>query len=305
MRFQLFILFLCAFPLHFYGQLFAISDHYAYNSLAINPAFAGSQGALSTTLTHRRFLSGFEGSPTGMSLSMHAPIDNERVGLGFLILNDKIGISKETSFIGNYAFRMELGYGNLAFGLGFSLTVKNSAWDDLAANDTDDVLLGYNSSTGIIPDFSFGTYYSTKEYFIGISAPLFLSHEYEPRNDAYKIRPNFSESNIFAVAGYYFQLDGDIKISPSVLVKYHQASATQIDISTQVILKDKVWLGISYRSKRVLVSMVQYQINDQLRVAYSYDFLIGHDLQYMFNSQEIMLHYLLNYKSQIVGPRNY
>jgi type IX secretion system PorP/SprF family membrane protein len=293
------------FPLYVCGQLYTISDHYVYNALAINPAYSGSQDALSTTVLYRTYWVGFEGSPKTMSLSIHAPLNNERVGLGFLIMNDNIGVSKETSFIGNYAYRMDLGYGKLAFGLGFGITFYSNAWNKLVAQDADDEQLTDNSSTGIMPNFSVGIYYTTKKYFMGLSVPLFLSHEFDSKTDKYIIRNDFTEYNYFYNAGYIFDIDPNIKFFPSLLVKYHQGNATQIDINSQVIIKNRVWLGVSYRSKNIIVGMLQCQINNQLRIAYSYDFNIGKYRQYNNGSHEIMLNYIFNYAAEVTNPRQF
>lgn len=305
MRILFSIIYIYLLPLYIWGQLSTISDHYVHNSLAINPAYSGSQEALSTTILHRRYWFGFKGSPTTMSLSVHTPLKNERIGLGLLLLNDKIGINKETSFIGNYAYRIDLGYGKLAFGLGFGMTFFSAAWNDLAAHDPDDILLTNNSSFGVIPDFSIGIYYTTKKYFMGLSLPLFLSHEYDPKSNKYTITNYYKEYNYFYNAGYIFDINQDIKFFPSLLVKYHKGNTTQIDFNSQIILKDKVWFGATYRSKNVLIGMFQYQVNNQLRIAYSYDFSIGKKGQYMNNSHEIMLNYIFKYIAKVAGPRQF
>ncbi len=292
-------------PLHVCGQLYTISDHYVHNALAINPAYSGSQDALSTTILYRNYWVGFEGSPKTVSLAIHTPLNNERVGLGFFIVNDNIGVSNETSFIGNYAYRIDLGYGKLAFGLGFGLTFTSTAWNKLDAQDADDELLTDNFSNAVVPNFSTGIYYTTKKYFIGLSVPLFLSHVYDSKTDKYSIRNDFTEYNYFCNAGYIIDLDPNIKFFPSLLVKYHQGNATQIDINSQVIIKNRVWLGISYRSKNILVGMLQCQINNQLRIAYSYGFSIGKIGQYNNGSHEIMLNYVFNYAAEVAGPRQF
>ena len=158
-----------SFSLQLLGQLFPLSDHYIYNALVINPAFAGCHDALSATLSYRNQWVGFQDAPKSINLSIHTPVYNDRMGLGLLIENNSIGIYKETSFIGNYAYRMELLNGKIALGLGFGATVYRIAWNDLEATDADDMQLMNNNTSAILPAFSLGTYYYTKKYFIGLS----------------------------------------------------------------------------------------------------------------------------------------
>jgi type IX secretion system PorP/SprF family membrane protein len=282
-----------------------MSDHYVHEALTINPAYAGSQDALSISILYRNSWVGFEGSPKTMSMSIHAPIHNEKVGIGFLILNDKIGVDKETDFVGNYAYRMDLGYGKLAFGLGIAMTLRSTDWTKLAAQDANDELLANNSSTGVMPNFSTGIYYSTKKYFIGLSVPLFLSHEYDPQKGKYLTRNDFAAYNYFCNTGYLMNIGPDVRFFPSFLFKYHKGNAPQVDINSQIILRNKVWLGATYRSKNGMVGMLQYQVNNQFRIAYSYDFIVGKDALYRYNSHEIMLHYVFNYKAEVAGPRQF
>jgi len=126
------------FPLQLLGQMFPLSDHYLYNALAINPAFAGCQDALSATISYRNQWVGFKDAPKNQILSVHTPVYNDRIGLGLLVEKNSIGIFEETSFIANYAYRMELRDGKLALGLGFGVTLNNIAWNELVAADPND-----------------------------------------------------------------------------------------------------------------------------------------------------------------------
>jgi type IX secretion system PorP/SprF family membrane protein len=293
------------FPLYMNGQSFTMSDHYVHEALAINPAYAGSQDALSMTILYRNFNSGFEGSPKTMSLSIHTPVSNEKIGLGLFIMNDKIGVSEETNFVGNYAYRMDLGYGKLAFGLGLCLTLNKTEWNKLAALDANDEQLANTSSSGLMPNFSAGIYYSTKNYFIGLSVPLLLSHVFNPLKDKYITKNDFSNYNYFCNAGYILDAGSNLKIYPSFLLKYHKGDATQIDINSKIILKNRVGFGATYRSNNVIIGRIECQLNNQLRIGYSYDFKVGGDLLYKYNSHEIMLNYIFNYKTEVAGPRQF
>ena len=303
-RFILIILAL-SFPLHLLGQMFPLSDHYDINALAINPAFAGCQDALSATISYRDQWVGFKDAPKSHIFSVHTPVYNDRIGLGLLVEKNSIGIFKETSFIGNYAYRMELRDGKLALGLGFGVTVYNIAWNELVAADADDAQLMNNPTSAVLPDFSLGAYYYTKKYFIGISMPLFLSHELDKNTGKYKISNNFSGCNYFFSGGYELGISPQVKLLPSMLIKYHPNNAIQIDYNAQISLKDRIWMGIGYRNKDMLVGMLQCQLNYQLRMAYSYDFDFGSIGKYINGSHEIVLNYVFRYARKVIGPRQF
>jgi type IX secretion system PorP/SprF family membrane protein len=293
------------FPLQLLGQLFPLSDHYVYNTLVINPAFAGCHDALSATISYRDQWVGFKDAPKSYMLSIHTPVYNDRIGLGLLIDKNSIGIFNETSFIGNYAYRVELYGGKLALGLGFGVTAYNIAWNELVATDADDVLLMNNPASAALPTFSLGAYYYTRKYFIGISLPLLLSHEIDQNTGKYKIRNNFSGYNYFFTGGYEVGINPRIKLLPSILIKYHPENKIQIDYNAQINLKDKIWIGIGYRNKNMLIGMFQCQINYQLRMAYSYDFDLGSIGRYRNGSHEIVLNYIFKYARNVRGPRQF
>jgi len=293
------------FPLQLLGQMFPLSDHYLYNALAINPAFAGCQDALSATISYRNQWVGFKDAPKNQILSVHTPVYNDRIGLGLLVEKNSIGIFEETSFIANYAYRMELRDGKLALGLGFGVTLNNIAWNELVAADPNDIQLMNTSTSAVLPAFSLGTYYYTKKYFIGISMPLFLSYELDKSTGKYKIGNPFSEGNYFFNGGYEVGIGPNVKLLPSLLIKYHPDNAIQIDYNAQVNFKDRIWVGIGYRNRDMLVGMLQCQLNYQLRIAYSYDFDLGRIGKYINGSHEILLSYVFRYARKVVGPRQY
>lgn len=293
------------FSLRLMGQMFPLSDHYVYNALVINPAFAGCHDALSATLSYRNQWVGFEDAPKSHMLSVHAPFVHDKLGLGLLVENNSIGIYKKTSFIGNYAFRTKFIDGRLALGLGLGVTKYRIAWDELKATDADDEELMDNPVSAVLPTFSLGVYYYSKKYFAGISLPSFLSHEQDDKTGNYKLKNDFSNYNYFFTGGYYLGISPQVKILPSVLIKYHPNTAVQADYNAMLILKDLIWLGVGYRSSKMLVGMLQCQLNYQLRMAYSYDFDVSRTAQYKGGSHEVVLSYVFSYARRVSGPRQF
>jgi type IX secretion system PorP/SprF family membrane protein len=299
---SIFVLF---YPVLLSGQMFPLSDHYVVNALAINPAYAGCQDALSLTASSRNQWVGFKDAPKSYILSLHTPVFNDRVGLGLLIENNSFGIFKETSLYGNYAYRMEIQEGKLALGLGFGVTLHNAAWNELIARDENDAELLNTNTSSVIPNFSLGVYYYTKSYYFGLSLPMFLSHEMNNKTGKYNTGYNFSGSNYFLSGGYEVKLSPVVKLLPSMLIKYHPKNPVQIDINAQIDLKDRIWMGIGYRNKNILVAMLQCQLNYQIRIAYSYDYTFGSIGKYMNGSHEIVLNYVFKYSRKVTGPRQF
>jgi type IX secretion system PorP/SprF family membrane protein len=301
----IFSIFIVLFPVRMMGQMFPLSDHYGYNALSINPAFAGCQNALSTTILYRNQWVGFKDSPKNYLLAVHMPFHSDRIGLGLLVENNSIGIFRETNIMGNYAYRIEMQNGILSLGLGFGMTVSNTAWNDLQATDPNDIRLTNMQRSAVLPDISLGVYYYTHKYYLGFSVPRFLSHTLDESSGRYKISNSFSAYNYLLTGGYELQVSSNIKIIPSFLIKYHPDNAVQVDFNAQIAMRDKIWLGIGYRSKNLMVAMIQFKLNYQLRMAYSYDFDLGSLGKYKNGSHEIGFNYIFRFSRKVNGPRQF
>ena len=73
---------------------------YMYNTMSVNPAYAGSRGQLSIAALYRSQWVGLDGAPKTQTLNLHSPIRNSKLGYGISIVNDNIGdgVVQETYF---------------------------------------------------------------------------------------------------------------------------------------------------------------------------------------------------------------
>ena len=285
------------------AQLEPLSDQYLLNTLAINPAYAGNREALSLILQHRNQWTGFDGAPKTSTLAMHAPLRNEKVGLGLLFQDDRRGISSTRVISGSFAYRILLSKGTLSFGLGAGVNVIRNKWEALVAIDQDDLLLMDNDPGYFQPNFSLGTYYATDRLFVGLSIPMFLSHNYNTTSGNFELVNDYQQYNYLLHGGYLFTLSPRWKILPSALIRYSPASKPQADLNSFLIFYDKFWLGFSYRSNKSLIGHLVYQVNNQLSLAYSYDMGLGKVGGYLGGSHEITLRYDFRYLIDVIDPR--
>lgn len=299
------IILLFIYPTGLYSQLHNLSNQYVFNGLAINPAYAGSEDALSSTLMYRNQWVGFKGAPKTITAAIHSPIRNERVGIGLIAVNDQIGISNETSILANYAYIIEMGEGKLSFGVALGATLLDIEWDRLNVNDINDTELSEKLEKLRNPNFSAGILYRTSNFFAGLSIPFFLSYTYNSSSSVVELKNDISEYNYHIVSGYKIELSDRLKLFPSFLLKYHSNNAIQLDINSQFILHDRIWLGFTYRSEDALAFISQLAITNQFRLAYSYDFYVGKRTRYYGSSHEIMLKYVLDFNARVVGPKRF
>jgi type IX secretion system PorP/SprF family membrane protein len=296
------IIFLLLIPVGVFGQLAPVTNQYILNPLSINPAYAGSRGALNIAASFRKQWAGIAGAPETMSLTVDGPFFDNKVGFGLMIINDKIGVTKETQIISNYAYRISLGEGSLSFGLGGGISTTNTAYSDLVVIDPGDESYLINSRIHVVPNLSFGTYYSGSNYFMGLSVPKLLGYKFDFTKNKYNLLINPGKQGIMFSAGYIYNLSQKLKFYPSTLLTYASQEKLLFDINAHFNYIDRFWAGVSYRSSRSMAGLIQVQLNNQLRVAYTYDFDFGKLRTYSYGSHEIMLRYEFRYKVDVVNP---
>jgi type IX secretion system PorP/SprF family membrane protein len=276
------------------------------NPLTINPAFAGNRGALNIAAFYRRQWAGISGSPETMTLALDAPILDSKLGLGFIVANDKLGVSKETKFSTVYAYKIKMkGDGDLSLGLGAGIITTNSAWSDLVVIDPGDEDYLVDSRVFVVPDFSFGAYYSKQNYFVGMSIPNLLGYKFDYDKNKYTLMFNPGQYYYLFNGGYNFALSPKINLLSTTLISLSPGEKILVDLNAYFNLYDRFWAGASYRNKRSVGVLFQFAVNNQLRIAYTYDFDTGNLGHYSNGSHEIMLRYEFRYKIDAISPLNF
>jgi type IX secretion system PorP/SprF family membrane protein len=298
-------LILLLIPLSLAGQLAPVTSQYVLNPLSINPAYAGNRGALNIAAFYRRQWAGIPGAPETMTLAADAPFLDSKLGLGFSITNDKIGVTKETHFLTNYSYKINMNKGSLSLGLGAGLITTNTAWSDLVVLDPGDENYLTNSRVFVVPDFTFGAYYLNQNYFAGLSIPKLLGYKFNYDKNRYTLMVNPGQYNYLLNAGYVYTLNQKIKLFPSTLITISPGEKLLVDLNAYVSLNDRIWAGASYRNGRSLGLLCQFAVNNQFRSAYTYDFDFGKLGQYSNGTHEIMIRYEFHYKVNAVSPLNF
>lgn len=296
------ILILLILPLSMEAQLKPVTNQYILNPLTINPAFAGDRGALNIATFYRRQWVGIEGSPQTMTLALDAPFLDSKLGAGLIIVSDKIGVTNETQLMTSYAYKINAGQGILSLGLGMGLITTNTKWSDLVVIDPGDDYYLIDSRVFVVPDFSFGVYYSNQNYFLGLSIPKLLGYSFNFDKNNYSITVDPLSYYYMANTGYLFNISQKVKFMPSVLATYSVGTKLLYDINAHFNLIDRMWLGASYRNNRSVAALFQFSVNDQLKVGYTYDFDFGKLGKYSNGSHEVMLRYQFSFKVDAVNP---
>jgi type IX secretion system PorP/SprF family membrane protein len=266
------------------AQQEAMVTQYMFTGQYINPAYVGSHPYNSLSLLHRDQWTGFEGAPKTNLFSYDGITKSEKVGIGALLITDQIGVTSRLEALTSYSYKLKLGEGFLNLGLRAGIRNYRSAFDKLEYWDQDQVFRSPQKSS-ITPSFGFGSYYYTKRSYAGFSIPTLYAYDSNPRNTNYPSEVR----HYYLTAGTIFDISPAVKFRPSFLVKYVAHAPVEGDINFNFLLKETLWVGASYRTRDAVTGLVEYQINKQIRMGYSYDYTTSLINRYSHGTHEIML----------------
>lgn len=283
-----------------FAQQDAQFTQYMYNTININPAYAGSRGVMSIFALHRTQWVGLDGAPVTNTASINTPLNNSNLGLGISIINDKIGPTDENTISADLSYTIpasetfKLSFGIKATGNLFSLDASklNPVVSDPSIRD-------YNNK--FTPNIGAGIYLHSDKAYVGLSVPNFIeSNRYDDNEVAiFKEKINF-----YLITGYVFDLNYNVKFKPALLTKIVTGAPAQVDISGNFLFSDKFTVGVAYRWSAAVSAMVGFQITDGLYLGYGYDLETTKLANYNAGSHEVFLRYEIFQKNnKITTPR--
>ncbi|MBT8304830.1 MAG: type IX secretion system membrane protein PorP/SprF [Bacteroidia bacterium] len=291
-----------------YSQQDAQYTQYMYNTVSVNPAYAGSRDVLSLTGLYRTQWVGLRGAPRTFTISGHSPLKNEKLGLGISLVRDEIWVQDETYLDIDFSYTINTSAdAKLAFGLKAGAHLINI--DFSKANPEDDSDDGFdplnNVDNRFSPNVGFGLYYYTDNFYIGYSAPTLLRTKYyedqNVGNISYLSRDNI---NHYLIAGYVFDVSETTKLKPAVLFKAVEGAPLQADLSANLLFNEKFTVGLAYRWSAALSGMIGFQVSEGLMIGYGYDWETTELNNYNSGSHEIFLRWeFKSSKDGIISPR--
>jgi type IX secretion system PorP/SprF family membrane protein len=277
---------------------------YMYNTISINPAYAGSREALSIVGLHRSQWVGFKGGPITQTLSIHMPMRNDKIGLGLSFINDDLGPENFSYLYGDFSYTIQTGVNsNLAFGLkaGFTGFSFDADFRSDPGNVNDPLIYGTEDRWS--PNVGLGLYWHSDRWYVGLSAPRVLNTN-KNKEQGFEALERIS---YYFTGGYVFDLSANTKLKPAFLVKGTNGAPLSIDTTINFLFYEKFWLGGSYRineSTSAIGAIADFQISRQLRIGYAYEHPFSDIADYSNGTHEILLIYEFKFmNSKLKSPR--
>jgi type IX secretion system PorP/SprF family membrane protein len=284
-----------------FAQQDAQFTQYMYNTININPAYAGSRGALSIFALHRTQWVGFDGAPKSSTVSVNTPINGSNLGLGISLINDQIGPTSENIISADLSYTIPASETfKLSFGIKgtvniFDLDVSKLNPDVVTDNNLQNINSEFNPNVGA------GIYLHSNKAYLGVSVPNFIETKRYNDNEIAVFKEKI---NYYLIAGYVFDLNSTLKFKPSLLTKIVEGAPLQADLSASFLFNEKLVIGAAYRWSAALSAMVGFQVSDSIYIGYGYDQETTNLKNYNSGSHEIFLRYeLFKNNNKITTPR--
>ena len=279
------------------GQL----SQYIFNSLAFNPAYAGSNEVFNVSALYRAQWVNFDGAPTTQTITGNAPLRDKKYAVGGTIYNDALGYTNKFGVFGDFSYGILFEESQISFGVKAGFDVFQANYTKYSPIDPDPNF--DQNITKFLPNVGFGVYYFSDYYYVGFSAPKLLTNSYT-KDENNNGTDNKQVVTYYFNGGYVFKLTSFLDFKPSFLFKFAINAPSQIDLNANFLFIKRFWVGVMYRPGAAWGGMMQYQISQKFRFGYSVDFATTSLRMYNSGTHEFMLSYdFSNYKKRITSPR--
>ena len=276
---------------------------YMYNTININPAYAGSRGAMSIFGLHRQQWVGLEGAPKTNAFSINTPINNSKLGLGVSFVNDELGVMKDNTLSVDLSYTIDLDNrdNKLSFGIKGSANMLDVKFSDLNIYNPNDPYFREDIQSQFSPNFGAGIYYHNQKAYVGLSVPRFLQTD---RYDDNTFSSMQTKMHYYLMGGYVFDLNPELQFKPAVLLKAVTGAPLQADVTANFLIHKKLTLGAAYRLDAAWSALAGFQITDGLMIGYAYDGDTTRLAHYNSGSHEVFLRFeLFNRFKRVNSPR--
>ena len=276
-------------------------SHYDYNSLAINPAYAGSkQTFVANSLARMQWLN-LPGAPRYYNVGIHSPVVGD-FGMGLNLQTGSLGKfqvaspMKETQIALSGAYNKRISE-NLRFAVGLRLGLYNYNVNlsQLQTDKANDIAFQNNDLNLTAPMTGFGLYLYSDKFFAGLSAPRMV---FVKNNSVNNVDIEYAtNTQYYAFAGYVIDVNTDVKLKPTTQIKMVQGAPMQIDLNIHLIYLDDYSIGGFYRTGGEAGIMAMANITPSFTIVYSYDSRMAPLNEYTGGSHEFGIQYMIPYIS--------
>jgi type IX secretion system PorP/SprF family membrane protein len=272
------------------AQQLPLYSQYMFNTLEINPAYAGFRQAMQFTSVFRKQFNGIKGSPQTSMLSGDMPIGETRLGVGLKIVDDRLSVTQNLGAQLAMSYRIEGDNSKLAFGLQLGALNYKTDFSQLNITNAGDPVFAQNLNA-LAANFGTGIFYNTDKFYAGLSSPNLVRAHLRKTDVAlseYTVKQNL---HIYFNSGYLITINDNFVLKPSFLLRGVQGLPFNYDLNANLFFREIISGGLSYRSKSALVGLLDFRLVPTLRLGYAYDYNLTRLNNFSRATHEIVLRF--------------
>jgi len=191
---------------------------------------------------------------------------------------------------------------SLRFGLKGGFTNYSNNLTEYVQIDPNDPTFQVNIDNKFMPNLGVGLFLSSEKYYLSLSLPKILENKYKSNVNNFSTKSEVR--HLFFAGGLLFDLSEHVKFKPSFMTKSVMGSPFEYDLSANLLLAERLWIGGMYRSGDSFGAIAQWIFSKKLRFGYAYDFTTTDLRNYHNGVHEVMISYEFVYsKRRTISPR--
>ncbi len=264
-------------------------SQYMFNPLLLNPAYAGLNNNFNAMLGYRTQWTGLEGQPTTLNASAHSSLVDNKVGAGFLLVQDRIGNIANTEANLSASYKLEFKEQVFSFGMQMGVQNYRTDYSELNVLDPgDNAFIGGEKGTRL--NIGAGAILKSEKYFIGLSVPRLLPSTFTNGGQEFELY----NQHYYLMGSYVHYFNEHIRLKPSVLFRGVSGAPASVDLSFNVNLNAIHTAGLFTRNFKTYGLLVQTLLQEKYRFGYVFELPTNKSVGTNFTTHEISLGILLS-----------
>jgi len=284
------LMLLAALPSKICAQQLPLYSQYMFNTLEINPAYAGFKQSMQFTSVFRKQFNGIKNAPQTAMISGDMPIGETRLGIGVKVVDDRISVIQNFGAQISMSYRIEGENSNLSFGLQAGALNNKTDFSQLNITNAGDPVFAQNLND-MAANFGTGIYFNTDKFYAGFSSPNLVRAHLRKTDVALSEYMVKQDMHLYLNAGYLITLNDNFVLKPSFLLRGVKGIPLNYDINANLFFREIISGGISYRNNSALVGLLDFRLVPTLRLGYAYDYNLGRLNNFSKATHEVILRF--------------
>lgn len=248
--------------------------------MLINPAFAGSMERLYAGVAYRSQWSGMDGAPTTLNFNGHLSLLENKIGVGALVVQDKLGDIKNTQYGAAVSYRIKLKNSTFSFGMQPGFTRYATDPNAVLVMNPDKAFAPFS-----VTNFNVGAGFllQNEKYVLSVSVPKLMANS--ASQDGVLVQTN--SQNFYLYGSYLFYVNERIQFKPSLLLRATGGTPASVDVNANLVLGQRYTAGVFTRSANTYGVLLQ-AVLDNYRFGYIFE-VPGKSSSLVYNTHEVSL----------------